>query len=96
MITSERHEKALLGGIERLLAAQGKDHPDLMTSDKIVKILHLLYDKDLISEDVVTKWGTRASKKYVDISTSKKIRRGAEPFLKWLEEAEEDESTDDE
>ncbi|KAI1410156.1 domain found in IF2B/IF5-domain-containing protein [Hypoxylon sp. FL1857] len=90
MVTSERHEKALLGGIERLVAAQGKEHPELLTSDKIVKILHQLYDKDLVSEEVIQKWGTKASKKYVDLSTSKKIRRAAEPFLKWLEEAEED------
>lgn len=95
MITSERHEKALLGGIERLLAAQGKEHPELMTSDKIVKILHQLYDKDLVNEDVIQKWGTKASKKYVDLQTSKKIRRAAEPFLKWLEEAEEDESDEE-
>ncbi|RYO90920.1 hypothetical protein DL766_001470 [Monosporascus sp. MC13-8B] len=95
LTTSERHEKALLGGIERLLAAQGKKHPELMTTDKIVKILHQLYDKDLVSEEVVTKWGSKASKKYVDLSTSKKIRRGAEPFLKWLEEAEEDDSDEE-
>ncbi|KAI0190218.1 domain found in IF2B/IF5-domain-containing protein [Xylaria flabelliformis] len=96
IVTSERHEKALLGGVERLLANLSKDHPELMTSDKIVKILHQLYDKDLVTEEVVTKWGTKASKKYVDLSTSKKIRRAAEPFLKWLEEAEEDDSSDEE
>ncbi|KAI0013636.1 domain found in IF2B/IF5-domain-containing protein [Xylariaceae sp. FL0662B] len=96
MVTSERHERALLGGIERLLAAQGKEHPELMTSDKIVAILHQLYDKDIVSEEVVQKWGTKASKKYTDLSTSKKIRRAAEPFLRWLEEAEEDESSDEE
>ncbi|KAI1777722.1 domain found in IF2B/IF5-domain-containing protein [Hypoxylon cercidicola] len=95
MITSERHQKALLGGIERLLAAQGKEHPELMSSDKIVKILHQLYDRDLVNEEIIQKWGTKASKKYVDLSTSKKIRRAAEPFLKWLEEAEEDESDEE-
>ncbi|KAI1094528.1 domain found in IF2B/IF5-domain-containing protein [Rostrohypoxylon terebratum] len=95
MITSERHEKALLGGIERLLASQGKEHPELMSSDKIAKILHQLYDKDLVSEDMIKKWGTKASKKYVDIATSKKIRRAAEPFLKWLDEAEEDDSDEE-
>ncbi|KAI0021975.1 domain found in IF2B/IF5-domain-containing protein [Xylariomycetidae sp. FL0641] len=95
MVTSERHEKALLGGVERLLAAKSKEHPELMSGDKIVKVLHQLYDKDLVSEEVVTKWGSKASKKYVDLSTSKKIRRAAEPFLKWLEEAEEDESDDE-
>ncbi|KAI3338848.1 domain found in IF2B/IF5-domain-containing protein [Ustulina deusta] len=95
MVTSERHEKALLGGVERLLANLSKDHPELMTSDKIVKVLHQLYDKDLVTEEVVTKWGTKASKKYVDLATSKKIRRAAEPFLKWLEEAEEDDSEEE-
>ncbi|KAI5864640.1 domain found in IF2B/IF5-domain-containing protein [Durotheca rogersii] len=95
LVTSERHQRALLGGIERLLATEGKEHPELLTSDKIVKILHQLYDKDLVSEEVIQKWGTKASKKYVDLATSKKIRRAAEPFLKWLEEAEEDD-TDDE
>ena len=68
----------------------------MLSSDKIVKILHQYYDKDLISEEVVTKWGSKASKKYVDLSTSKKIRRGAEPFVKWLEEASEDESSEEE
>jgi len=92
MVTSERHEKALLGGVERLLSHLGTEHPELLASDKIVKILHQLYDKDVVSEEVVTKWGTKASKKYVDLATSKKIRRAAEPFLKWLEEAEEDDS----
>lgn len=96
MVTSERHEKSLLGGIERFLATHGKDNSELMTSDKIVKILHQLYDKDLVSEEVAKAWGTKASKKYVgDLSTSKKIRRAAEPFLKWLDEAEEDDSDED-
>ncbi|KAI0392566.1 domain found in IF2B/IF5-domain-containing protein [Xylariaceae sp. FL0594] len=96
MVTSERHEKALLGGVERLLSRLGTEHPELLTSEKIVKILHQLYDKDVVSEEVVQKWGTKASKKYVDLATSKKIRRAAEPFLKWLEEAEEDGSSDEE
>lgn len=54
------------------------------------------YDNDLITEDVVTKWGTKASKKYVDTATSKKVRKAAEPFLTWLAEAEsEDEEEED-
>ncbi|RKU42279.1 hypothetical protein DL546_005843 [Coniochaeta pulveracea] len=87
---SERHQKALLGGTERLLAQLGKDH-----YSKIVQILQLYYHHDLISEDVVTKWGSKASKKYVDVSVSKKIRKAAEPFLTWLAEAESDEEEDD-
>jgi translation initiation factor 5 len=88
--TSEKHEKALLGGIERVI---GKQHPDLLSGTS--KILMTLYENDLVSEEVLTKWGAKASKKYVDRDTSKKIRKAAEPFLKWLEEAE-DESEEEE
>jgi translation initiation factor 5 len=64
--------------------------------EKVVKILQLYYHHDLISEEVVTKWGTKASKKYVDLAISKKVRKAAEPFITWLAEAEEEESDDDE
>lgn len=93
MVSSERHEKALLGGTERLIGHLGKERPEMF--DKIVKILQLYYHYDLISEEVVTKWGTKASKKYVDLATSKKVRKAAEPFLTWLAEAEEEDSDDD-
>lgn len=83
-----------MGGTERLIGTLGKEHPEMF--DKIVKILQLYYHYDLISEEVVTKWGTKASKKYVDLATSKKVRKAAEPFLKWLAEAEEEESSEEE
>lgn len=63
---------------------------------QVVKILQLYYHYDLISEEVVTKWGSKASKKYTDIATSKKVRKAAEPFLTWLAEASEEESSDEE
>jgi translation initiation factor 5 len=93
-VTSDRHEKALLGGTERLVGALAKEHPDMY--QQVVKILQLYYHYDLISEEVVTKWGSKASKKYTDISTSKKVRKAAEPFLTWLAEASEEESSDEE
>jgi len=93
MVSSERHEKALLGGTERLLGQLGKENPDAY--DKIVKILQLYYHHDLVSEEVVTKWGSKASKKYVDLATSKKVRKAAEPFITWLAEAESEEESDD-
>jgi translation initiation factor 5 len=64
--------------------------------DKVVKILQLYYHHDLISEEVATKWGSKASKKYVDLATSKKVRKAAEPFITWLQEAEEESDDDDE
>lgn len=79
MVTSEKHQKSLLGGIERLV---GLTHPDLLSA--VPKILMALYQKDLLDEEVVTQWGTHASRKYVDKEISKKVRKASEPFLKVL------------
>ena len=77
MVTSEKHQKSLLGGIERLA---GLEYPELVTS--IPKILMEFYQADVLEEDVVTSWGTHVSKKFVDKETSKKVRKASEPFLK--------------
>jgi translation initiation factor 5 len=91
MITSERHEKALLGGTERFV---GKEKPTLIP--QVSPILVQYYNNDLITEEVAKSWGSKASKKYVDITTSKKVRKSAEQFIKWLETAEEEDSSDEE
>jgi len=90
MVTSEKHQKSLLGGIERFV---GLTHPDLLPI--VPKILMALYQKDLLDEEVVTQWGTHVSKKYVDKEISKKVRKASEPFLKWLQEADDDDDDDD-
>jgi translation initiation factor 5 len=91
MITSERHQKAFLGGTERFI---GNEHPSLIP--QVPKVLLAYYQEDLISEDVLKAWGSKASKKYVDLATSKKVRKAAEPFLEWLENAESDEESEEE
>ncbi|KAK7516737.1 domain found in IF2B/IF5-domain-containing protein [Phyllosticta citricarpa] len=91
MITSDKHEKAFLGGIERFV---GIEKPNLI---RIVSaILMKLYDNDLIAEETLKAWGHKASKKYVDLATSRKVRQSAEQFIEWLENAESDEESDDE
>lgn len=90
MVTSEKHQKSLLGGIERLV---GLTHPELIPA--VPKILMALYQNDIIEEEVVTQWGTHVSKKYVDKETSKKVRKASEAFLKWLEEADDDSEEDE-
>ncbi|KAH0527474.1 hypothetical protein TsFJ059_002474 [Trichoderma semiorbis] len=92
-VTSEKHEKALLGGTERLIGGLSKENPDMI--QQVVKILQLYYHHDLITEEVVVPWGSKASKKYVDVSTSRKVRKAAEPFIKWLQEASEEESSEE-
>ena len=90
LITSERHEKAFLGGIERFV---GIDKPNLVPT--ISAILLQIYENDLVSEEVLKAWGSKASKKYVDLQTSRKVRKNAEKFLEWLETAESDDSDED-
>ena len=77
MVTSEKHQKALLGGIERLV---GLAFPALLP--QVPKILMALYQDDILEEEVIKNWGTHVSKKYTDKDTSKKVRKASEPFLK--------------
>ncbi|KAJ5171891.1 hypothetical protein N7492_004484 [Penicillium capsulatum] len=90
MISSERHEKAFLGGTERFV---GQDRPALIS--QVPAILLGYYQNDLVSEETLKAWGAKASKKYVDMATSKKIRKAAQPFIEWLENASEDESEEE-
>lgn len=78
-------EKAFLGGLERFL---GLEKPELIPA--LPKILMKLYDKELLSEEVILSWGQKVSKKYVSKDISKKVRKAAKPFIKWLEEADEE------
>ncbi|KAK9363264.1 domain found in IF2B/IF5-domain-containing protein [Lipomyces starkeyi] len=89
LMTGDNHEKAFLGGTERFI---GREHPELISS--IPKILHQYYSYDIVSEDAILKWGSRASKKYVDKEISKKVRKAAQPFLTWLEEAESEDDSE--
>jgi translation initiation factor 5 len=88
---SEKHQKAFLGGTERFV---GNDHPSLIP--QVPAILMGYYQHDLLSEEVAKAWGQKASKKYVDIATSRKVRQAADKFLHWLDEAESDEDSDEE
>ena len=87
MITSEKHEKAFLGGTERFV---GVTKPNLIPM--VSSVLMKYYEKDLVSEEVFKAWGSKASKRYVDISISRKVRKSAEKFITWLETAESDDS----
>ncbi|WVQ85245.1 hypothetical protein IAT38_007410 [Cryptococcus sp. DSM 104549] len=95
LVTSEKHQKSLLGGLERLIGYS--DECDTLISQGITsKILMVLYQADILDEEVVQQWGTHVSKKYVDKETSKKVRKNAEAFLKWLDEADDESDSDEE
>lgn len=91
MVSSEKHQKSLLGGIEQLC---GEAYPSLVPLG-VPKIIMEFYQADILEEEVIKQWSTHVSKKYVDKEVSKRVRRACEPLLKWLDEAE-DEDEDDE
>lgn len=92
MINTERHEKAFLGGIERFV---GIEKPNLIGS--VSAILLKIYENDLVSEETLKGWAGKASKKYTgDLAISRKVRKSAEKFIEWLENAESDEDEDEE
>lgn len=61
--------------------------------DGLLKLLHLLYEKDILGEDIILKWYNSGDKS----STAAALRKQVAPFIQWLEEADEesDESESD-
>ena len=45
---------------------------------------------------MLLEWASKASRKYVSRELSAEIRKAAEPFVKWLREAEEEEDSTEE
>ena len=89
---SPKAQRYFLGGIEQLLVSD--DHKSALLI-KTAKILHTLYEKDILDEDLLMEWGKKPSKKYVTRDESREILAKAEPFLNWLKEAEEETSDEE-
>lgn len=88
---AQKAQKYLLGAFEQLV---GNEHKELKA--KIPQILKTFYDLDIIEEEVLIDWDKKASKKYVSKEVSKEIHEKASPFIKWLAEAEEETSDEEE
>merc|ERR1711879_11860 len=84
-------QKYLMGGIEKTI----ETHKDVLLP-KVAHILKSFYDEDIIDEEVILEWGKKVSKKYVSKELSEQIHKKADPFIKWLKEAEEETSEEDE
>ncbi|GFZ43629.1 Probable eukaryotic translation initiation factor 5 [Saitozyma sp. JCM 24511] len=89
LCSSEKHQKSLLGGLEKLLALSPNSDA-LLAGGMTSKALMALYQADVLDEEVVRQWGTHVSKKYVDKDKSKKVRKSSDAFLKWLDEADDE------
>ncbi|KAJ2338691.1 eukaryotic translation initiation factor 5, partial [Coemansia sp. RSA 2618] len=88
---SEKHQRAVIGGFERLIEA---DIDARLT--KTPAVLKALFDEDIVDEEVLLEWGRRPSKKYVEKDAAKRIHKAAQPFIEWLETAESESDSDSE
>jgi translation initiation factor 5 len=80
LCTGEKHKKSLLGGIERLLG-NCSNSEEVLAAGATSKALMVLYQADIIDEELAIQWGTHVSKKYVEKDVSKKVRKSAEAFV---------------
>ena len=72
--------------------------PERMTPIVFVKLVNYLYDKDIVKEDIIVQWYRKVSplaefdhREQQELRSSKAVQG----FIKWLEEAEEETSSDE-
>jgi translation initiation factor 5 len=82
----DQEQAAILDGVEAWLAATKQESSPLS-----VAVLKHLYDEDAVEEDALMAWWTRPS-----ASKSLLVRAAVQPFITWLEEAEEESEDSDE
>jgi len=88
---NQKAQKYLLGGIEKTIEIH-----EATLINKVPHIFKTFYEEDIIEEEVLFEWAKKVSKKYVSKETAAKIHEKAQPFIKWLKEAEEESESDDE
>ena len=77
--------KSLLGSIERYL---GHLHPKLIGA--CPALLQLAYQNDLFEDEEIVTWNGHISKRYVSKEEAQKVRKAAEPFVNWIQNADSD------
>ncbi|RVE43292.1 hypothetical protein evm_012051 [Chilo suppressalis] len=56
----------------------------------------LLYDLDIVEEKAILEWAAKPSRKYASKETTADVLRRAQPFIDWLKDADEEESSENE
>ncbi|CAG4953447.1 unnamed protein product [Colias eurytheme] len=75
------------------LTALAAHHPVLLA--RVPAGLKLLYDLDIVEEKTILEWAAKPSRKYAPKDVVQEVVRRAQPFIDWLQQAEEDSSEED-
>merc|ERR1712130_588909 len=78
-------QKYLIGGIEKTVESF-----EATLLPKVPHIFKELFEEDILEEEVIFEWAKKVSKEL-----AQKIHDKAAPFIKWLQEAEEETSESD-
>ncbi|XP_063385107.1 eukaryotic translation initiation factor 5 isoform X1 [Cydia fagiglandana] len=84
-----RAQRSALSALDVLCAL----NPGLVP--KVAGALKLLYDLDIVEEKAIVEWFNKPSRKALSKEVAAEVRRRAQPFLDWLQQAEEDSDEDD-
>ncbi|XP_003747617.1 eukaryotic translation initiation factor 5 [Galendromus occidentalis] len=87
---NRRAQKYLLGAIEQSI----KLHKDTLLP-KTAIILKTLYDFDIVDEESLIEWSKKVSKRFVGKDFAQLIHNEAQPFIDWLQNAEEESEDED-
>ncbi|XP_071088301.1 translation initiation factor eIF2B subunit epsilon-like isoform X1 [Haliotis cracherodii] len=61
----------------------------------VMKLLHFLYDQEILDEQAIIKWHAADPEPDADLDAHKDIRKKVAPLITWLKEAEEESSEED-
>lgn len=86
-----KSQRYLLGAMEQLVV--GEARAKLLA--KVPIIFQSLYEADVVEEEAFLDWARKGSKKFVSRDENKEVQAKAEPFIKWLQEAEEESDEDE-
>lgn len=83
-------QRYLIGGIEQTVEL----HANTLMS-KVAGIFKIFYDLDILDEKVILEWAQKVSKRHVSKKIATEIHEKVEPFVQWLKDAEEEDSSSD-
>lgn len=87
-INNPKAQRYLIGGVEQTIEL----HSSTLIN-KTAVIFKTLYDYDVLDENVILDWAQKVSKRHVSKKIATEIHEKVVPFVQWLKDAEEEESS---